>query len=206
MPCPFASSIWIEAEAARAAIDRALEATAGDEAIRIEAGEAMNRLQRDEGFITAWLFSGPYMKEQAGGGELFDVPFAPELPDGDAQWRPVPASAISSPGICNLLAVDRGDNRCAYLKAELIAERSGAARLELGSDDGLKVFLNGEVVHANNAMRGLSRGSDVCTVTLKQGVNILMLKITQGGGDWKACCRIRAADGFALRGVRLVTP
>jgi hypothetical protein len=30
-----------------------------------------------------------------------------------------------------------------------------------------------------------------------------MLKVTQGGGDWSAAVRVRAADGSKLEGLRI---
>jgi hypothetical protein len=68
----------------------------------------------------------------------------------------------------------------------------------MGSDDGLKVWLNGRVVHANNAVRPCSPGQDKVKVKLKAGANDLLLKVTQGGGEWSACCRVRSPDGQPL--------
>jgi hypothetical protein len=118
----------------------------------------------------------------------------------------MPDEAFSEPGIYDLNKIVSGSNCCGYVISIIESDRDQDALLEMGSDDGLKVWLNGSVVHANNVMRGLSVGSDKATVTLKPGVNTLLLKITQGGGDWKVCCRIRSADGFALEGVTFRTP
>jgi hypothetical protein len=57
-------------------------------------------------------------------------------------------------------------------------------------------------VHSNNASRPLNPGEDVVNVDLKKGWNDLMLKVTNGGSDWAACARIRAADGNKLEGIR----
>jgi hypothetical protein len=118
----------------------------------------------------------------------------------------MPADALSPPGIWDLNKVVSGSNCCGYVMAIIESEIEQEARLEMGSDDGLKAWLNGQVVHANNAMRGLTVGSDKATVTLRQGANTLLLKITQGGGDWKVCCRVRRPDGFALEGVTIRRP
>ena len=75
--------------------------------------------------------------------------------------------------------------------------------LELGSDDGIKVWLNGQVVHANNATRPCTPNQDKAKVKLKQGENTLLIKITQGGGQWTTCCRLRAPDGKELPGVAI---
>jgi len=94
-----------------------------------------------------------------------------------------------------------GNDRVAYLKTQLAADSALDAVLELGSDDGIKVWLNGQVVHANNAVRACTPGQDKVKVKLKQGVNTLLIKVTQGGGEWSACCRVVAPDGNPLDGV-----
>jgi len=193
-------------EDALAAIDRALAVCGDDGDMRRKAGEAVNHIERNEGFITTWVFSGPYTMEKHDGGALFDVAFDPEVNVGDVAWREMPTNAFSDPGICDLNKVVSGSNCCGYVMTIIESAAEQEAQLEMGSDDGLKVWLNGSVVHANNAMRGLTVGSDKATITLKQGANTLLLKITQGGGDWKVCCRIRRADGFALEGVTFRPP
>jgi len=86
-------------------------------------------------------------------------------------------------------------------KSQITSDRDQEARLEVGSDDGVKVWLNDKVVHANNAIRPCTLYEDKVKVTLNRGVNRLLLKVTQGGGEWSACCRLRAPDGAPLDGV-----
>ncbi len=52
-----------------------------------------------------------------------------------------------------------GDNRVAYLRTKVWSPKEQKARLELGSDDGVKVWLNGQLVHANNAVRPVRAGT-----------------------------------------------
>ena len=96
----------------------------------------------------------------------------------------------------------RGDNRAGYLFTRVYSPKEQPARLELGSDDGIKAWLNGHPVHANNALRGMNPGDDKINVTLKDGWNTLLLKVTNNGGGWNACARLRAPDGGTLADVR----
>jgi hypothetical protein len=73
----------------------------------------------------------------------------------------------------------------------------------MGGDDGLKAWLNDEVVHSNNVDRGQLADQDKTPIRLKPGVNTLMLKVTQGGGGWSACARIVGADGAPVPGLRV---
>ncbi|MBL1215888.1 MAG: hypothetical protein D8M59_00150 [Planctomycetes bacterium] len=194
------------AEQALAVINKAVRACPGNEEVRLLAGETVNHIERRRDYVSDWLYSGPHTKDQTGGGNLINVPFKPE-PGGtegpDVTWQPVPEEAILDGVIVDFLRFIPGSDRCIYLKTGVWSEREREVRFELGSDDGVKVWLNGDVIHNNNAMRGLSLGQDVVNTTLKEGWNTLLLKITQGGGDWRAACRIRSTDGFHVDGLRV---
>ena len=186
---------------------RALESPTASDAVRQEVADAIRTLQNagqsPEGFVVAWMVSGPYLEAGKTCGELFDLAFAPEQSGVTAEWRPVAVSPGGRSGLVELDKIFGGQDRAAYLRTALTATKAQDVLLELGSDDGLKVWLNGQVVHANNATRPCTPGQDKVKVLLKQGVNTLLLKITQGGGEWSACCRLRAADGQPLDGVTI---
>jgi len=94
-----------------------------------------------------------------------------------------------------------GDNRAAYLRCRITSPKAQAARLELGSDDGVKAWLNGVLVHGNNASRPLTAWQDQADIELQAGENTLMLKVVNGGGGWGACARILGRDGTDLEGL-----
>ena len=58
------------------------------------------------------------------------------------------------------------------------------AMMRVGSDDAIKVWLNGEVVHNNPVDRGASDFQDAFRVDLLAGDNLLMVKVSERGGDW----------------------
>lgn len=187
-------------KAARDVLDRFENAPA----VRVIAAQAIAHFERNEGFITRWHAAGPYMKEGVGGGALIDEVFAPEHGESrePLEWRVIDPATLAPPGIVDLARVFGGGDRVAYLRAVITSDREQRVRLEMGSDDGIKAWLNGQVIHTNNAMRGLALNSDVVEAMLKQGENILLLKITQGNGDWKAAARIRSAEGLKADGWR----
>ena len=53
-----------------------------------------------------------------------------------------------------------------------------------GSDDAIKIWLNGEVVHNNSVVRGASDFQDKFKVNLKKGDNLLMVKVSEQFGSW----------------------
>ncbi len=56
--------------------------------------------------------------------------------------------------------------------------------LATGSDDSIKVWLNGEVVQEVAANRGRGRYQESVRVNLKAGMNRLLAKVSEGGGGW----------------------
>jgi hypothetical protein len=175
------------------------------EDLRKQADAAIKSLQNvgqaPDGAILAWLVSGPYKLEGKSGKDLFDLVLEPEKAGAKADWRPVGQGSVSKNGLVDLNKTMAGDERVAYLKTQLTSERDQEAQLEIGSDDGVKVWLNGKVVDANNVIRPCTPGDDKVKVKLNHGVNLLLLKVTQGGGEWSASCRVRAPDGALLDGV-----
>jgi len=59
--------------------------------------------------------------------------------------------------------------------------------LGISSDDAVKVWSNGELVHENCASRGLTVDNDRGSVTSKKGMNQLVLKIQNHGFEWVFC-------------------
>ncbi len=170
-----------------------------------EARALLEQIDRFEDYMTAWLVSGPYVNNEA---NIFDFAFPPEQSNqANVKWQVMPASTIKeAPWFVQLDKVLGGDNRVAYLRNEIWSDKEQRVKLELGSDDGIKVWLNGEPVHANNAARGVSPADDVIEVTLRQGKNSLLLKIIQGAGGWGACARLRNLNGGRLEGVKAALP
>ena len=83
-----------------------------------------------------------------------------------------------------------GAQLAGYLRTQIESDQRTSARLEIFSDDGVKAWLNGELVHANNVSRGIPSQPDLAKVTLKKGTNSLMLKVTQDTGPWGAIVRL----------------
>lgn len=74
----------------------------------------------------------------------------------------------------------------AYAFCQVKSPQNQKSILSIGSNDGVRVFLNGEEVHESHDFNGrwLQSDNDYVPVELKQGTNNLMLKIDQGTGDF----------------------
>ena len=64
------------------------------------------------------------------------------------------------------------------------ADRTGV-RMLVGSDDAIKIWLNGEVVHKNAVNRPASDFQDTFQVDLKKGENLLLVKVSERAGAWR---------------------
>jgi hypothetical protein len=160
-----------------------------DDAIR----SAKNAGQID-GYIVAWMLSGPYMQDGKDGGALFDTAFPPEKPGAPCEWRPMTLDP-KGPKMIEFDKMIGGDNRVVYLKTMLTSEIPQEVLLEAGSDDGIRIWLNDKHIHGTNAARPCQEGQEKVKLKLNQGANTLLLKITQGGGQWATIVRVRAASG-----------
>ena len=154
-------------------------------------------------FIRDWVVCGPFRQAGVTGATaVFDIPFGPEKPGARLEWNNVPPSDH-----VNLAARFPGQDNCAaYLRTRIIAPEQSNALLLIGSDDGVKAWLNGKVVHGNNVDRGEVADQDTAPIVLNKGPNELLLKITQGGGGWGACARIVDTDFKPISGLRVECP
>ena len=98
------------------------------------------------------------------------------------KWKSVEAS---KKGFVNLAAVCGAQDWCvAYAYTEVDEVHAREVVLSCGSDDGIKIWLNGEVVHSNEAGRGFSPRQDSVVVQLKAGTNRIIAKVDNYTAGW----------------------
>ena len=68
-----------------------------------------------------------------------------------------------------------------YGSVTLESPREQDTTMLAGSDDEVKIWLNGEVVHYNPVLRGAGDFQDAFPVTLKQGTNVLLVAVDNRG-------------------------
>ena len=93
----------------------------------------------------------------------------------------------------------------AYALGEIKADAPGNAFLAVGSDDGIKVWLNGKLVHDNWAARGVTKDEDLVPVTLVKGSNQLLLKIQDIRGGWAFVARLLDKSAVADQLIKAAT-
>ncbi|MCF7803105.1 MAG: DUF362 domain-containing protein [Candidatus Marinimicrobia bacterium] len=133
-----------------------------------------------------WLMKGPYDTEG------IDEPTEHEFLSGEASLAPVAGQGGWSDPV--YFTEDRLDvgyyygsitDQAAYAFTYFTAPKTQDAELWIGSDDGLKIWLNGEVVYSFSSYRNFSSTkfySEIIPVTINAGENRILVKTTQDYG------------------------
>jgi hypothetical protein len=150
-----------------------------------------------------WLFLGPvhvpwkgeaFFPDEATSNKFFDAEslnparFEPKIRIGetDYEWT----TLYSEYGVIDLTGVFDTWFAVAYARAWVEMPEETTAVLGIGSDDCVKVWLNGQLVHEKRGGRGVVPDNDHVPVTFRKGSNQLVLKILNYGGSWGFACRL----------------
>ena len=110
-------------------------------------------------------------------------------PVGDKVWtigELSPTGGNNMNEMANATGLGSGDidNHVAYGSINLDSPREQNTMMLVGSDDAVKVWLNGQLVHNNPIDRGANDFQDQFPVTLKEGTNTLLVAVYERGGGW----------------------
>lgn len=141
--------------------------------------------------LGTWSSVGPfradvrylYSKQHGPEGKPFDANQEFTTSDGEAlRWKPQP---------------DWGDGKvhdnlsqktsATFLHRTLKANRDQTVTIGLGTDDGVKVYLNGKRIFQSDAPRSVTPDQDKLGLELKQGDNHLIMKIVNHAGRCGFC-------------------
>jgi hypothetical protein len=188
---------------AKAALEKLLEASQDPQARKL-ASQTLDQIDKFADYITAWEVAGPYTKPGLSGPAYHNETFAPEQPDKQADWQPMPPGGNEPklPYLMDFYKRFEKENCVAYLRTNILSPEEQKARLEFGSDDGAKVWLNGKLVVNAQEPRSFTEAENKVEVTLQKGWNPLLVKVWNGGQWWSAALRLRAPDGTRLEGLR----
>ena len=108
-------------------------------------------------------------------------------PVGSSKWTAHNLAAVGGDNINEMTdALGWGSgsevyDHVVYGALTLNSPRKQETTMLVGSDDGVKVWLNGEAVHYNPTLRGAGDYQDAFPVTLKQGPNVLLVAVDNRG-------------------------
>ncbi|MHC4799592.1 MAG: glycoside hydrolase family 172 protein, partial [Planctomycetota bacterium] len=148
----------------------------------------------------AWYLIGPFDNTK---GKGVDRDFGPETePFNPNKTYPAKTEPVKwkkykvAPGM-----VHQGGNYfpqtehiALYAYTEVISPDVRKTKIYVGSDDTIKIWLNGQQVHSFNKPRGCAADQDRIPVNLKKGRNTILLKITNYTGPWGFMFRLQDPD------------
>ena len=132
-----------------------------------------------------WYLSGPYTAYD--GKAAYETAFEPEqgidleaaYEDGRLKWTQV-LPGYADGQVHNLF----GEVAATYLYRVIESPTRRNVTLSLASNDAIKVWLNGQVVHDNNVERTLGNERDRVEVELQEGKNELLMKVVNYGNAY----------------------
>jgi Protein of unknown function (DUF2961) len=185
---------WISKDLSRArlpggrrSLTLRLEKTGG-RADGLEVGLVAVRLKPHSRFIDRWSVAGNWPCPKEGGWERVEPPELSQdlsavypLPDGnEARWKERQGDHVGLSG---------GDWLVAYGLTFIESPDDRTVACFIGKDDGLKIWVNGEVAFDQNTWSHATHDQFYCRLPLRRGWNKVLVKCANWNGGW----------GFALR-------
>jgi len=93
------------------------------------------------------------------------------------------------------------DNIVVYASCYLSVSAEMDVKIKIGSDDGYKLWVNGDYIGGIDTCRPVVVDENVHFVRLKKGLNLILLKITQGSGGFGFCLRLTDMKDNPLEGM-----
>jgi hypothetical protein len=183
---------------------RTLVPTSGKNFGPIKSAELREKwcAQRGKGFeeyVKQWYVIGPFpaghenrrgldlptpVEDDVLGGlaGAIDSQASYRMGDHTFQWR---SATADDRGFVDLdLAAGRMEWAVAYAYAEVNSLHDREVVLRFGSDDGIKVWLNGHLIHTHEVGRGFRPDADLAPAHLNAGTNRIFVKIDNYSGGW----------------------
>jgi hypothetical protein len=170
----------------------------------------------DEGFVRDWLILAPIPLEenQSGADGLAKEQLKDEaklqpkagdkvkIGDKELTWKKhkTPEHLVDF----NAILGNQTEDSVAYAVCYVVApaEMKGI-KLKTGSDDQLKVYLNGKKVFEFTEARAADKDQDTTDVTLQKGVNVLVCKVVNEKIDWSLCARFVGSDDKPITNLKI---
>ena len=185
--------------------------------VSVHAAVPENRVQMGE-WIQSWLICGPFALEEYSEGTPdfehipgFETDFLAE--HGGESKSDIQEGQIetfkgesfkwfkhnSKDHIINLdKALSNKDRLVAYAYKEIESLSDKVCFLSLGTNDGGRLWLNGEQIWDYAEGRGLKTDDDLIAVKLNKGKNSILLKVEERGGMWGFCARFMALEDVPM--------
>ncbi len=141
--------------------------------------------ERAELALGDWYWVGPFgsvkrylwSRKHGPEGKPIDLSQTFKTAAGELKWQHRPDWADGK------VHTDLPGNEAAnFLYRKIVAAEPRKVKVSLGSDDAIKVYLNGKLVFQKNVHRGVAPDQDTVELSLEKGDNHLLIKIINYGG------------------------
>ncbi|MDI6845596.1 MAG: DUF2961 domain-containing protein [Candidatus Saccharicenans sp.] len=161
----------------------------------------VNLIPTKQNFALDWYLIGPF---EAPDMNFLTTPYPPEkeikLKSTYAgkrnlviTWKQIKAQPNGYVNLAQL--IQPSEQAIAYSLTYLYSPEDREVVLLLGSDDGVRLWVNDQLVHTNPVYRGAYPDQDRVKVSLKAGWNKVLIKVLQGAGGWGYYLRIPDPKG-----------
>ncbi|MBC8191562.1 MAG: beta-lactamase family protein [Candidatus Marinimicrobia bacterium] len=108
-----------------------------------------------------------------------------ENQDATVGTAPVVEATANPMGIVDFAELyNHAEYKVAYAFAYIHSTKDQSVHALLGSDDAVKVWTNGSLVHENYTFRAVNPGEDQFPIHLKKGLNSILVKVLNGTSGW----------------------
>ncbi len=151
----------------------------------------------DDEFITDWLICGPFPSDEeenintdfllSDGGETKVVPeagknYSSNSVEGKVTWHFAKAEESGKLNFREL--IEPNQKNVVYAATVINCDNAQPVIFKFGSNDRLKVWLNGKLIHFYSQVRAGGPDTDQIPAGLKKGKNLLLAKVDNDGGNW----------------------
>lgn len=172
-------------------------------------------LRLNEKYIASEETIRPNTGSSTNGKTWFKVPTDSEIPIGESCNIPTPppsgrAVTSSHPVLDINKALDQvgavqsgyGNNSVVYAHSYIYSPVNQTVLLSTNADDGHKVWLNGQMIHAADLYFDCYIGDGALSATLKTGWNSLLVKVSNSKNNWRFSAKITNSAGNAVSGLK----
>ena len=170
---------------------------------------------RENGTSPVWIVAGPFPNGQPGfhdegcfgyfkdylvslGGEKDAIPKENDiitLDDGRTiNWKTAFSKSSGLLDFIEIFGVEKNAPGVAYAFCQLKAPERQKSLLKIRSNDGVRVWFNGQMIHDHHVGRTVDAAEDQVEIILMKGNNPLLVKVDQGGGGWGLSVKVVNED------------
>ncbi|TKT90542.1 DUF4838 domain-containing protein [Dyadobacter frigoris] len=149
----------------------------------------LERVQSKDHFITDWYIIGPFDNEERKG---FSTVYAPERgfdttrtyagKSADVKWKQYSDNTSGYIDFAKQFTPQKNVVSYAYTKIKL--DQAKTVRFGAGSNDGVRVWINGKMVLDRPVLRKAVPNDDIISVPMVKGDNTVLVKVDQTGNKW----------------------